>query len=152
MAKQKTNESGSLAEELGKDVRFKSFKNTGKGDFYKLKAGDSVTGVFISLRMRKIKDRRTKLPKQIRVYALRMADGNIIKIGTRALLDSCFDDVMDEHGGMELMETQFQGKGIDWITNRVIKINRGEDTETTEGDEMGTYEILVEEDEEKESR
>lgn len=149
MAKKTQGTGSELADELGKDIRFKSYKNEGKSDFAKIKPGDSITGVFISLRMRKIKDRRTKMPKDIRVYALRTAESGVVKIGSRALLDSCFDDIMDDHGGMELIENQFGGPGIKWITNRVITINRGDDTETSEGDEMGTYEILVEEEEER---
>jgi hypothetical protein len=139
--------SDNLQESFAGDTRFKSYKNTGKGDFTKLVEGEEVVGVFLSLRLRNIKDRRTKLPKQIRVYSFRGADGLIFKVGSRALLDSCFDDIMDEHGGMNLKDNvQYTGAGIDWITNRTVKIIRGTDTETTEGDDMGTYEILVEED------
>jgi hypothetical protein len=142
----KTTSTEGIADAFASDIRFKSYANKGKGSFAKLDEGSEIAGIFVSVRFRKIKDRRTHEPKTIRVYAIRTTDGEVQKVGSRALLDSCFDDIMDEHGGYTVEDMNFTGPGIKWITNRLVKFVRGEDTETSEGDEMGTYEILVEED------
>ena len=138
--------SSELANEMGNDnVKMRSYK-AGKDNFTPLNEGEEVTGTFISLREKTIKDRRTRLPKTIHVYTLRGEDG-MLKIGSRALLDSCFDDIMDEHGGFSLGADNktYIGPGIEWITNRVVKFVRGDDEETVDKNPRGTYEILVEE-------
>lgn len=146
MAKNKSQgtTSGDVAAAFADGIKFASYKNTGKGNFNKLEPGGEIAGIFVSMRYRKIKDTRTREDKVIRVYSIRTAEG-VAKVSGRALLDSCFDDVMDEHGGYTIVNNTASGSGIEWITNRPVKFLRGEDTETRQGDEMGTYEILVEE-------
>lgn len=124
--------------------RFRSYKNDGKG-FDLLEANDEITGTFIQVRDREIRDRRTKEPKTIRVYSL-MTDRGLLKIGSRALLDGVFDDILDEHGGYTKNGEHYVGPGIDWLRNRLVRFTRGSDTKTSDGNPMGTYEIQVEED------
>lgn len=133
-----------LQEEMGKDVKFKSYANDGKG-FYELDENNEVMGVFVSVKDQQITDIRSHEPKIIRVYSLRKEDGTIVKIGSRALLDGLFDDAMDEHGGVIVENKRYSGPGIEWLRNKVVKIVRGSDKKTRAGS-MGMYEFLVESD------
>ena len=115
---------------------FRSFKNDGSG-FAELKEGESITGIFLGRRKQVIKDRRTKQPKEIWVYRLLPKDGgSIIKVGGRALLDSMYEDMIDEMFG----SNEEAAKGVEMI------INRGDNVKTGDNNPMGTYEILVSED------
>ena len=125
------------------DIKFRSYKNDGKG-FAELHEGGQIMGVLVAIRDQSIRDRRTRETKTIRVYSIRSDDG-LLKLGSRALLDRVFDDIMDEHGGYQVENKRYTGPGIEWIQNRMVKFIRGEDVETGEGNPMGTYEILVEE-------
>lgn len=124
--------------------KFKTYKNDGKG-FSELNAGEEITGVFLGVTEMEIKDKRTKELKSIRVYRL-MTDQGLVKIGARALLDSTFDDIVEEHGGFRKEGKYYQGPGIDYLKNRLVRFVRGADTKTSEKNPMGTYEIQVEED------
>jgi hypothetical protein len=146
MAKRKSNptadELQNAFEEDG--VKFRKYKNDGAG-FDKLEESDEITGVLVSIRDHQITDKRTKQLKDIRVYGIRTGDGTVKKIGGRALLDRMFDDIMDENGGYDVTNRRYSGPGYDAIKDKVIKINRGEDTTTSGGDPLGTYEISIEE-------
>jgi hypothetical protein len=126
-------------------LKFKSYVNDGKG-FDELPAGSEVVGVFVGVRIQIITDTRTKEKKPIRVYSLRDSEGNVHKIGSRALLDGIFDDIMDANGGCFVEANKFTGPGIEYLRNRVVKFARGANKRTRQGDPMGTYEIQVESD------
>ena len=129
----------------GTDVKFKSYANDGKG-FDELAEESDVTGIFVGVRIQEITDTRTKKRKPIRVYSLRDSEGNVHKIGSRALLDGIFDDIMDENGGAIIENNRFSGPGIDFLRSKVVKFVRGKNKRTRQGDQMGTYEIMVESD------
>ena len=143
MAKKSTQPSASdMTAAFGEDVRFKSFRNDGKG-FDALDEGQEIVGVFVSVRDHEITDIRTKARKFIRVYSIRTADNEVKKIGSRSILDRVFDDVMDENGGYTVENKRYSGPGIDWIHGKVVKFVRGSDTETRDKNPLGTYEIQV---------
>jgi hypothetical protein len=129
---------------FGTDIKFKSYKNDGKG-LDELKESHEIVGVFLSVKDNEITDKRTKQRKVVRVYSIRGEDGRVMKIGSRALLDGVFDDIMDENGGFQVENNRYKGPGIDWIQNKMVKFVRGEDSKNSNGDRMGTYEIQVEE-------
>ena len=143
MAKKSTQAGADeLTKSFGEDVRFRSFKNDGKG-FDDLEPGQEIVGVFVSVRDHEITDTRTKARKHIRVYSIRTADDSVKKIGSRSILDRVFDDVMDENGGYTVENKRYSGPGINWLSGRVVKFVRGEDMKTREGNPLGTYEIQV---------
>jgi hypothetical protein len=145
MARKKGASPDELKTAFEGDVKFKSYKNDGSG-FDEFAEGDEIMGVLLSIRDHAIKDKRTKLPKDIRVYSIRTADGSVKKIGGRTILDRMFDDIMDENGGYEVLNRRYSGPGYEYLQNRVVKLNRGDDSETSEGNPLGTYEVAVEED------
>lgn len=145
MAKKQREENPSstdLATAFGEDLRFKSYKNDGSG-FDDLQPNTEIIGVFVSVRDHEITDRRTKARKPIRVYSIRSAEGQVLKIGSRSILDRVFDDLMDENGGYTVENKRYAGPGILYIQGRVVKFIRGEDTKTHENNPLGTYEIQV---------
>lgn len=144
MAK-KNDKVNQLTDAIREDGQFKSYKNEGKG-FDELPEGGEIVGVFIGVKDQTITDIRTHAKKVVRVYSIRSDDGNVQKIGSRALLDGLFDDIMDDHGGFDVENSRYIGPGIEWLKNRVVKIIRGDDKKTSNG-RMGTYEFLVETDE-----
>jgi hypothetical protein len=130
----------------GSEIKFKSYGADRKG-FYELEENSFIAGIFIGVKDQQITDIRTHLPKIIRVYSIRSQDGNIEKVGSRALLDGLFDDAMDEHGGVTVDNNRYSGPGIDWLRGKVVKIVRGEDkVNKATKSRMGMYEFLVEED------
>ena len=70
----------------------------------------------------------------------------VLKIGGRTILDRMFDDIMDENGGFSVDNKRYSGKGYEYLQDRIVKMNRGDDTETADGNPLGTYEIAVESD------
>lgn len=126
------------------DVKFKSYKADSRG-FDELEPGGEVTGILLSIRDQTIKDKRTNVMKNVRVYAIQTAD-EVVRISGRTLLDRMADDIMDEHGGYAVEHQRYSGPGYDWFTKRAVKFLRGDDMRTGEGNPLGTYEILVEED------
>lgn len=139
----KKSELDQLQDAVNEDVKFKSYASDGKG-FYELRVGEEVTGVFISVKDQQITDIRSHLPKDIRVYSIRLENGEIIKLGSRALLDGYFDDAMDANGGYNVESKRYSGPGIEWIRGKVIKIVRGADKKT-KGGTLGQYDLLIEE-------
>lgn len=130
MAKTKGIEKPRLSEvEKG----FRSFRADTTG-FYELNEGETLKGVFLGRRQATIKDKRTKAMKEIWVYRLRDEEGKIINLGGRSLLDRAYDDMVDEAFG----SSESGVKGLR------MQINRGENSKTSEGNPMGTYEILIE--------
>lgn len=141
MAK-KGNNPNDVAEGFAADVKFKMYKSEG---FYKFEAGDHFIGTLLSIRDVEIMDRRKKEEKIIRVYNFRAEDGTTIKLGSRAMLDRMFDDIMDENGGFAVENNRYSGKGYEYLQGRIIRLDRGEDIPTASGDDMGSYEVSVEE-------
>jgi hypothetical protein len=133
-----------VAEGFASDVKFRSYKNDGAG-FDKLEEADIITGVLVSIRDHQITDKRTKAPKDIRVYSIRVEDGSVKKIGGRTILDRMFDDIMDENGGFIVENRRYSGPGYDYAKDRMVRIERGDDTETGEGNPLGTYQVDIEE-------
>ena len=143
----KGNNPNEVADSFATDIKFKSYKSEG---FFKFEEMEELVGTLVSIRDQTITDRRSKQPKIIRVYNIRLAeDGRMIRLGSRAMLDRMFDDIMDEHGGFNVENMRYSGPGYEFLQNRIVKVNRGEDAETVSGDELGTYEVGVEEDEPK---
>jgi len=146
MAGKKQNNVDALADAIGRNIKFRSFKNDGKG-FDDLEQGEEITGILLGVRDQEIKDKRTKQLKMIRVYSIRVGDGESAitkKIGSRALLDGLFDDIMDEHGGVVVMNNRYEGPGMDFIKGKMVRFIRGENRKTADNNPMGTYEIQVE--------
>lgn len=112
---------------------FRSFK-TDTRKFYELRQGQSIAGVFLGVRTVRIKDKRTKLPKDIQVYRIRQEDDSIESVGGRAMLDQQFHDAIDE----------LYGGNPEAARGARIIINRGEDKRTSDNNPMGTYELLLE--------
>lgn len=108
----------------------KSFSRTGEG-LTSFVEGEEIRGKFFHMKEVEIKDRRTKVKKTIRVYVLQLEDGTMARIGSRALLDDAFDEVVSAYGGIE----NLNGKDVSFI--------RGEDVATGDGNPLGTYEIIV---------
>jgi hypothetical protein len=133
-----------LKDAMSGDIKFKSYKNDGKG-FDDFEEGQEITGVLLSLRDHNIMDRRTKLPKDIRVYSIRTEIGTL-RIGGRTILDRMADEIMDENGGFTVDNRRYTGAGYDWLKGRMVRLIRGDDSKTGEGNPLGTYEIQVEED------
>jgi hypothetical protein len=135
---------GEVQKGFTSDMRFRSYKNDGKG-FDEFHEGDEIVGILVSIRDHQITDRRTNLPKEIRVYSIRTDDGTVKKVGGRALLDRLVDDIMDEYGGFIVENRRYSGQGYVYIQNRAIKIVRGDDSQTHDGNPLGTYEVAIEE-------
>lgn len=133
---------------FGADIKFRTYKNDGAG-FDEFDENQEIVGVLVSIRDHTITDNRTNLPKDIRVYSIRIAlEGGgerVIKIGGRSILDRLFDDIMDENGGYAVDNKRYTGQGYEYIRNRLIKMSRGDDSQTAKGNPLGTYEIAVEE-------
>lgn len=112
------------------NVGARSFKKTGEG-FTPIAEGEEIRGKFIRRRNVTITDRKTQERKTIFAYDLRLEDGSTASISGRALLDDAFNDVFDA-----IPQEKLAGQEVSII--------RGEDVETpTEGNMMGTYEVLV---------
>ena len=144
------------AKAFGTDIKFKSYRNDGQG-FDDFEEGQEIIGTLVSIRDHNITDRRTKQPKDIRVYSIRVVipkeeqveggpTDKVLKIGGRTILDRMFDDIMDENGGFSVDNKRYSGKGYEYLQDRIVKMNRGDDTETADGNPLGTYEIAVESD------
>ena len=101
------------------------------GSLASFEVGEEIKGVFLGVKDKVITDRETRQPKTIRIYSIKESDNQISRIGSRALLDDAFDEAAAAFGGAE----KLVGKTISFI--------RGENVETTGGNEMGTYEIVV---------
>lgn len=143
--KAKGSSAADVAAAFESDVKFKTYSTS---EFYKFDEGDELKGVLVSLRDHQLPDRRAKVKgttKEVRVYSIRLEDGNIIKLAGRAVLDRNFDDIMDENGGFVVENRRYSGVGYEWLQNRLVIINRGENDETHDGNELGTYEIRIEE-------
>jgi len=106
------------------------FSRTGEG-LTSFIEGEEIRGTFIHVKEVEIKDRRTKEKKIIRVYVIKLKDGNMARIGSRALLDDAYDEVIATLGGMDKLQ------------NREVSFIRGEDVSTGDGNPLGTYEIIV---------
>jgi hypothetical protein len=108
----------------------RSFKKTGEG-FTPIQVGEEIRGKFVRMRHVTITDTKTHERKTINAYDLKLEDGSTASISGRALLDDAFNDVFD-------------AIPQDKLAGQEISIIRGEDVETpTEGNMMGTYEVLV---------
>lgn len=127
-------------------ITMRTYKNDGKG-FEELAEGTAITGIFVAVKEQQITDIRTKEKKTIRVYSIRDEEKDeLLKVGSRALLDGIFDDIMDEHGGVIVENGRWGGPGIEWIRNRHVIFTRGKNKKSRSGDVMGTYEIMVDDD------
>ncbi len=144
MAKKRGESVDEVKDAFSSDTRFKSYKSDSAG-FDELDEGGEITGILVSIRDQQLKDKRTKQLKTVRVYSIRTDEGQK-RISGRTLLDRMADDIMDEHGGYSVENNRYSGPGYDWFCNRAVKFLRGDDTRTGEGNPLGTYEILVEED------
>ena len=115
----------------------KSFK-PGTGKFDTLKENESVTGIFMGARIQTIQDTRTHLAKDLFVIKLRDEDSqNVLKVPCAAMMKQAWEDVVDEYGnGIEDM-------AIKQLHGRKMTINRGEDSRTSGGNQLGTYEIII---------
>ena len=111
---------------------FKSFKSE-SGSFHELKELDEIEGILIAVRQQRIRDKRTKLPKDILVYRIQLDSGELISLGGRTMLDKQMLDACD---------SMFGG---DWnaMKGAEVVISRGEDVKTSEGNPLGTYEVLI---------
>jgi len=135
--------SGELAKELQEQAekdnpQGKSFKpETGKFDT--LKVNESVTGFFMGARHQSIMDRRTRKPKDIYVLKLRedSESERVLKIPCAAMMLQAWEDVVDEYGNGDEQAAILRLRGTK------ITINRGETTTTKDGNELGSYEIIV---------
>jgi len=111
---------------------FRSFKRDLK--FYDIKEGAQIKGTLVSCRQQEIQDQRTKRPKTIWVYRIRLDDtDHTVQIGGRALLDQQFQDAADDMSGGDMTA----------LRNIPVIINRGRDEVTRDGNPMGTYELLM---------
>jgi hypothetical protein len=146
MAKKKSESVTDVAKAFESDVNFKKYG--GNAEFFKFEEGEEIRGILISLRDHELPDRRAKVKgtmKMVRVYSIRMEDGSTVKLAGRATLDRTFDDIMDENGGYAVENKRYSGVGYEWLQNRAIILNRGDDGETSDGNVLGTYEVRVEE-------
>jgi hypothetical protein len=140
MAK-KRSQTDELSEAMESDIKMKTYKQEA---FTKFDEGDSFQGVLVSIRDHGMKDKRTKLPKEVRVYSIRLEDG-MVRISGRTILNRLIDEIMDEHGGFEVVNRNYSGLGYEFIKNRLVRFERGDNTETVDGNVLGTYEVSVEE-------
>jgi hypothetical protein len=108
----------------------RSFSRTGDG-LTSFVEGETIRGTFVHVKEVSIKDKRTREPKTIRIYVIQLEDGSMARIGSRALLDDAFDEACGVVGGWE----KLVGKDIAFI--------RGEDSETGDGNVLGTYQIIL---------
>lgn len=123
--KQTEGQTEILKRELPKGAR--SFARRGEG-LTPFVEGEEIKGKFIHMKNVTIKDKRTHLAKDIRVYVLELENGDMARIGSRALLDDAFDEVISVYGE---------------ITGKTLSFIRGEDKELEGNATMGTYEIIV---------
>jgi hypothetical protein len=128
MPRQKAEKDEKPARELPPGA--KAFSRTGEG-LTSFVEGEEIKGKFIHMKEVEIKDRRTKEKKMIRVYVIEQESGEIARVGSRALLDDAFDELVSTIGGIE----HLQGK--------TVSFNRGEDVQTGDGNPLGTYEIIL---------
>ena len=111
----------------------RSFSRTGDG-LTSFVEGETIRGKFKGVKEVNIRDRRSTVPgtrKDIRIYMLDLADGTTARIGSRTLLDDAFDEVCAAVGGWE----RLVGKDIAFV--------RGEDIETEDHNQLGTYTIIL---------
>lgn len=120
-----TTEATTGKRELPKGAR--SFARRGEG-LTPFVEGEEIKGKFIHMKSVEIKDKRTHQVKSIRVYVMELEDGTVARIGSRALLDDAFDEVISVYG-------QVEGKTISFL--------RGPDKDLENGATLGTYEIIV---------
>lgn len=116
----------------------RSFKpDTGKFD--SLVVNQSLTGFFMGAKHQTITDIRTRLPKDIFILKLRedSEESRILKIPAASMMMQAWDDVVDEYGNGD------QDEAIRKLRGRKLTINRGEDTKTRGGTQLGQYEIIV---------
>lgn len=132
MAKKKTEPSDSM--ETSKGRTFKP--DTGK--LLSLAVGEQVRGVFIGTQTITITDRRTRQPKDLFVLKLRDEETNVIqKLPCAAMMKHAWSDIVDEYGNGD------ETAAVQQLRNRVFVVSRGADTKTTDGNEMGTYEVTI---------
>lgn len=111
------------------------FSRRGEG-FTSLEPGETIRGKFMYVKEKTIRDRQSGQMKSIRIYSIQKPDG-VAQIGSRTMLDDCFDEVSAFYGGWE----KLVGKEIEFI--------RLEDVETEDfkdgkvDNKMGTYDIIV---------
>ena|SRR5215475_2323570 len=129
MAEKKTETRPIKPETLPSGAR--SFKRTGE-PLTPFLEGEEIRGKFLEVRDREIRDKSTGKMKTIRVYVIELPDGTLAKIGSRALLDDAYDDVIAV-------------LGTDGLRNKQVSFIRGEDLPNTNDDmsPTGTYEIIV---------
>lgn len=100
--------------------------------FVEINEGASITGTFQNRRMITIRDRITKDPKDIWIYSFRdVNNGSKFAVSGRTMLDQAFDAMFEAEGGIEK------------IIGREIRIERGEDSNTSAGFNLGTYEVSL---------
>lgn len=132
MAKRKSEPSENPGTTAGKTFK----PDTGK--LLSLQVGEEVRGVFIGTQTITIKDKRTRQPKELFVLKLRDEEsGEIQKLPCAAMMLHAWSDITDEYGNGD------EQAAIQQLRNRVFIINRGADTKTTDGNQMGTYEITI---------
>lgn len=115
----------------------RSFKaDTAKFD--SLAIGESLTGIFMGVKDVEITDTRTRQPKTLFVIKLR-ANDKVLRVPCAAMLMQTWEELVDEYGNGN------QEAAIRSLHGRTLTINRGLDTRTRDGNQMGTYEIIVHE-------
>jgi len=108
------------------------------GKLLSLEKGEEVRGVFIGVQNVTIKDKRTKLPKELFVLKLRDETTNEIqKLPCAAMMLHAWGDIVDEYGNGD------EPAAIQQLRNKVFVINRGDDMKTTDGNQMGTYSVTI---------
>lgn len=113
------------------------FSRRGEG-FTSFEEGESIRGIFVGVKEKSIRDRdKPGEMKTIRIYSIKLSSGEMATIGSRTLLDDCFDDVCANVGGWE----KLVGKDVEFV--------RGKDVETEDykdgkfDNKLGTYDIIV---------
>jgi hypothetical protein len=111
------------------------FSKRGEG-FTSFEQGESIRGKFLSVKEKAIRDRGTGESKTIRIYSIQ-TDKGVATIGSRTLLDDCFDEVCAYVGGWEK------------LVGKEVEFQRGKDVETDDYKEgkvenkLGTYDIIL---------
>ena len=111
----------------------RSFARTGEG-LTSFVEGETIRGKFVAVKEVEIRDRRSTITgakKNIRVYTIDLGDGTMARIGSRTLLDDAFDEVCATVGGWEK------------LVGKEIAFERGEDIETEDHNNLGTYTIIL---------
>lgn len=103
-----------------------------------LNAGDSISGTFQGRKLVEgVMNPITKTPNDVWFYNfVDLETGDRFAVSGRAMLDQAFEDAATAEGGIERLI------GVD------MTINRGEDQKTGRNFNLGTYEIVILEDEE----